>query len=239
MIDLCTFTGLDNKTDLGRVIEMSERYHFLEFGVLLSRTPEDKDARYPIASEIATIVHALAGRTRIALHVCGRAVSEYMRPVEAGTPFLGQDITDLVDAGVGRVQFNFNFSRAGLAVEEIDAAIGRTKANVITQHFPSNVPVSEGVTSPNHNVLYDASGGRGVEATGLNMPFASKYTGYAGGIGPENALEKAIEIDTLSGDTRVWIDMENRIRTEGYLDLDKCEAVARAVGSVVRLPNGV
>jgi phosphoribosylanthranilate isomerase len=238
VIDLCTFTGIDSRTDLGRVVELSSAYPFLEFGVLLSRTPEDKDPRYPVAAEIRRIVDKLSGKTRLALHVCGRAVGEFVREPELGMEFAGQDINDLIQAGVSRVQLNFSFARAGFSLEELERAIRRTNAFVITQHFPANVPVSEGITAPNHQVLYDTSGGRGVEAEGYVKTFHGKYTGYAGGLGPENVVERMDAIQAACGDYAAWIDMENRIRTEGYLDLGKCETVAASIAPMIGMEGG-
>ncbi|MCS4089033.1 hypothetical protein [Rhizobium sp. BK176] len=233
MINLCTLTGVDVRTDLGRVIEMAAAYPFLEFGILLSRTPEDKDPRYPQFRQIADMVERLSGRAKLALHVCGRAVGEFVKEPAKGAVYAGQDIHDLVAAGIGRVQLNFNFERFGLSVEEIDKAVRRTSAKVITQHFPANAPVSLGVTAPNHQVLYDASGGRGVAAAGYDRPFAGKYTGYAGGLGPGNVLSAVAAIQSVIGDDTVWIDMESRIRTDGYLDLDKCGNVAASIAPVL------
>lgn len=233
MINLCTLTGVDSKTDLGRVAELSAAYPFLEFGVLLSRTPGDKDPRYPVFSEIERIVKTLAGKARLALHVCGRAVGEFVRAPETGTVFAGQDIETLIEAGIGRVQLNFNFERSGFSLGELDTAIRRTQAHVITQHFPANSVVTAAITAPNHHVLYDASGGRGVVADGCGKPFAGKYTGYAGGIGPDNAVERVTAIQAVTGNESVWIDMENRIRTDGYLDLGKCETVAASIAPIL------
>ncbi|MCZ7860839.1 hypothetical protein O9X98_05430 [Agrobacterium salinitolerans] len=232
MINLCTFTGVDSKTDLSRVAELSALYPFLEFGVLLSRTPEDKDPRYPAFAEIERIVETLSGKSKLALHVCGRAVGEFVRIPEDGD-YLGRDIENLVGAGIGRIQLNFNFERAGLSLRELNGAVLRTGAKVITQHFLANSAVSEGISERNHHVLYDASGGRGVVAAGYEKPFAGKYTGYAGGIGPENVVEAVTAIQAVIGDNDVWIDMESRIRTDGYLDLDKCEKVAASISPIL------
>jgi phosphoribosylanthranilate isomerase len=49
--------------------------------------------------------------------------------------------------------------------------------------------------------------------------------GYAGGINPDNAAEVVSRIQA----DRYWIDMETGVRTGDWLDLDKCEAVCRAV----------
>ncbi len=225
MIDLCTFTGLDDRSDLSRIVALSAEFPYLEFGVLLSRTPEDKDARYPAYRQIESIVKTLSGRVRLALHVCGRAVGEF---VEGAS-----DIDELVSAGIGRIQLNFSLPKVAFSTEELDAAISRTSAKVITQHFPSNSALVTALASADHQVLHDLSGGRGIAATDHVPPFPGKYTGYAGGMGPENALETASAIAAVSGDTPVWIDMESRIRTDGYLDLDKCESVARVVRPLI------
>ncbi|MDW9481231.1 hypothetical protein GOB57_21540 [Sinorhizobium meliloti] len=233
MIDLCTFTGIDGRTDLDRVAELSSVYPFLEFGILLSRTPGDKDPRYPEFNDIRRIVDTLSGRARLALHVCGRAVGEFVREPVEGASYAGSDIEDLIAAGIGRVQLNFNFERAGLSLSELEGAVRRTSAKVITQHFGANRLVSSGISAPNHQVLYDASGGNGVVADGYEKPFSGKYTGYAGGIGPENAVCTATTIQTLTGAQEVWIDMESRVRTDGYLDLDKCERVASSIAPIL------
>lgn len=218
MINLCTLTGVDVRTDLSRVIDLAAAHPFLEFGVLLSRTPEDKDARYPTFAEIERIVDGLTGKANLALHVCGRAVKEFVSGAD--------DIDALIDAGIGRVQLNFPLPKMPFNVDELDAAISRTRAAVITQHFPANSILAEVIKAENHHVLFDASGGRGIAAADFARPFEGKYTGYAGGMGPENIEAAAAAVVAASGDTPVWIDMENRIRTDGYLDLSKCETVA-------------
>ena len=227
MIDLCTFTGIDAKTDLVRVADMAAEYPFAEFGVLLSRTTQDKDSRYPSFADIERIVGTLSGKARLAVHVCGRAVGEFVGGAS--------DIEALVEAGVGRMQLNFILPRSGFSMEELDLAISRTAVPVITQNFPSNSALAAGLLSQNHQVLYDTSGGRGVVAKTYASPLEGKYTGYAGGIGPENVLEVAEHVIDVSGGRRVWIDMENRVRTGDYFDLDKCAAVAAAVSAVVGL----
>lgn len=224
MINLCTFTALDVRTDLNRVVGLSEAYPFLEFGILLTRSPEDKDERYPLMSEITQMVDRLAGKTRLALHVCGHAVREFV----AGTP----DIEELVSAGIGRVQLNFNLKRGEFGIDELEQAIVRCPADVITQHFPANSALATSISAKNHHVLYDTSGGNGIAPERYEPPFEGKYTGYAGGIGPENVLDVARAMRAVKGEVACWIDMESRVRTDGYLDLTKCEMVADALAPI-------
>lgn len=225
MIDLCTLTGIDSKTDLSRVADLSAEFPFLEFGVLLSRSLGDKDSRYLDFQSIERIVHTLSGKTKLALHVCGRAVKEYV----AGAA----DIDGLVNAGVGRVQLNFSLPQMPFSMADLDGAISASPVPVITQHFPPNEGLAEGIKSENHHVLFDLSGGRGIAASTYLEPFKGKYTGYAGGLGPDNLAASMRSVLAVSKFQSVWIDMENRIRTDGYLDLVKCEKVASiAAGSV-------
>jgi phosphoribosylanthranilate isomerase len=58
-------------------------------------------------------------------------------------------------------------------------------------------------------------------------------TGYAGGLGPDGIEDSIDAIQAVTGSAPVWIDMESRVRTEGYLDLKKCRVVASAVAERV------
>jgi phosphoribosylanthranilate isomerase len=227
MIDKCTFTGIDTKTDLDAVIALSRRHKALEFGVLFSRTPEDKDARYPTRAEIEVIISKLEGVVPVALHICGRAVGEFVAGVA--------DIRELASR-FDRVQLNFSLPASPFGVAELDGAIRAFGRPVITQHFPSNAVLAEAVTAPTHHVLHDTSGGRGIATDSFPPPFPNKYTGFAGGIGPENIADKIADVLAVSGGATVWIDMESRIRTDGYLDLEKCEAAALAFEKALMQP---
>ena len=75
--------------------------------------------------------------------------------------------------------------------------------------------------------LYDKSGGRG-QSSFHQWPEPSgtlERMGYAGGIGPDT-IDNALKFVERYPEHRLWIDMENRVRTEdGYLDLDKVRQV--------------
>ncbi len=219
MLSICTFTGVDAKTDLGRVVEMSRKYPFLEFGILLSMSPEDKDARYMSPSIIKEIMSFLYGNAvNTALHLCGGAVQEFL----VGN----KQITTLADLA-GRVQLNFNADKSLFNIQALDAIFkGREPKKIITQHRPGNFSLSSVVSAPNHQVLYDLSAGRGVMAESWDDAFTNKHTGFAGGLGPDYIAEQIVLIEKASEGQNCWIDMETRIRSNGYLDLNQCEAVA-------------
>jgi phosphoribosylanthranilate isomerase len=221
MIRQVTFTGIDALTDIGRVIALGKSYPGVEFGILFSRRMHSEDPRYMTFQEIQSALSKLAGKVDLALHVCGRAVGELV----SGSP----DILDLVCNGISRVQLNFKMSNVPFSLEQLEEFIEHSKVPVITQEFPANSDLKTVVMSSNHQILFDTSGGRGVLAERYQAPFPHKRTGYAGGIGPSNIVDVAKQVNEVSTTADVWIDMEERIRTDMYLDLDKCEAVLREV----------
>lgn len=227
MISICTFTGIDAKTNLEKVIDLSKEFPFLEFGVLLSLTPEDKDARYMAPSFVELVLKMLASHdVNIALHVCGSAVNAYVAgDREVRRPALYAN----------RVQLNFQADRAPFSAFELDKAISAAPYKVITQHFPANAGLASTLTAENHQVLFDLSGGRGIGAGEWPDAFEAKVTGFAGGLGPETIETALPNILKSAHSGTSWIDMENRVRSNGYLDLDLCEAVARKVAPYMTL----
>ena len=49
-LSFVTITGIDEKTDLSRVKDLSEQYPFAEFGVLMSYDWSDNGPRFPSPS---------------------------------------------------------------------------------------------------------------------------------------------------------------------------------------------
>jgi hypothetical protein len=225
MISICTFTGIDAKTDLDRVLTLSEEFPFLEFGVLFSLSPEDKDARYMAPSVVELVLKKLARHdVNTALHVCGSAVNAYVA---------GDQIIKRPALYADRIQLNFSANRVPFTVEELDKAISTAPYKIITQHFPPNADLVSLLKAKNHQVLFDLSGGRGVETDEWPDAFDTKTTGFAGGLGPDSIDVALPKILHASRGLNCWIDMESRIRTNGYLDLDLCEAIAKKVAPFI------
>jgi phosphoribosylanthranilate isomerase len=67
--------------------------------------------------------------------------------------------------------------------------------------------------------LYDKSGGVGVVPDKWPSAMAGIYSGYAGGLGPDNLGNELQAISEAAGEGRFWVDMETRIRTSRVFDL--------------------
>ncbi len=198
-----TFTGIDASTDLARVEYLSSIYP-IEWGVLFSPDRQGQEPRYP---DIATIDRFRGIDVRKSAHLCG----DYSKMVMKGHP-LPVDFT-----GFERVQINSRKpdakAIAGFAANNLLLGIMQTR----DLEFPED----EGIA-----ILFDRSGGFGRPPEAWPKHPGGRLVGYAGGISPEN-IQQVLESVDSSGP--YWLDMESGIRTDDMLDLDKCEAVAKAV----------
>jgi len=81
--------------------------------------------------------------------------------------------------------------------------------------------------------LYDHSGGKGrVPRNWTPLPHPEVFTGYAGGLGPDNLADQLKRIEDAVGDSTIWIDLETKVRSDNdqVFDLDKvrrCYDIAR------------
>jgi hypothetical protein len=207
--DFVTFTGIDARTDIDRVRDLSSRYP-IEWGILFSPSRQGREPRYPAMDIIGIAATELHTSVRLSAHICGLFAAK----INAGKD-LPIDLH-----GFRRAQIN-------TIAADVDAIADfgkRHSLDVIVQHRTLRFPDDDRVTW-----LYDCSGGRGEEAKTWPLhPGEGKLFGYAGGLNPGNinAMNDLIKLDE---DSPYWLDMESGIRTEDWLDLDKCEAVCKAL----------
>lgn len=208
--DFVTFTGLDARTDLARAVEIAARWP-VEFGVLYSAKRSGLHPRYPGLREMRRAMESAI--PRLALHVCGQAARDLN---DRGRIDFAPHVLD----AFSRVQVNHPRPRpthlAGWAVEHKMRVIAQTR-----EGFEGLDPVVAW--------LFDQSGGTGTSPSVWPKHPGDGWTvGYAGGISQDNVRD-AIERIPAGEDDHYWLDMESGVRTNDWLDLDKCEAVCRAI----------
>ena len=232
MLSLLTFTGIDRWTDLEELPQIHKRYPFVEWGVLVgSHTVQRSYSDTGIFPDLITVRRfrdlGVYEGLNTALHLCGNWARSALghssvHPIER--------ILKLCE-GFGRVQINlhgnyFNDRRADVRREAVERfAYQMPCRRLILQHRKSwdEIPVSyNGV-----EYLFDRSGGRGKEAFDAwpEPGHIDRRWGYSGGIGPHNILEAMKFVDRYP-DWHMWLDMENRVRSFGHLDLKACKTVA-------------
>lgn len=196
-----TLTGVDERTKVHEIVQLAEAG--AEIGILYTHSPDGRN-RYPSLQWIVDVLFALDGR-RVAIHVCG------MRARQALSIFL----TDKVD----RVQINGTVNSA--LVHDLCYYVGES---IITQHTPENAGLLT-LDVPNHFVLVDKSGGRGITPAEWVRPETTKPVGFAGGLSLETLPRELSRIAAVArGDW--WIDMESGLRDENdWFDVNKAKRV--------------
>jgi phosphoribosylanthranilate isomerase len=200
-----TLSGVDEQTRTEDMVLLAREG--VEIGVLYTFDPEGRH-RYPRLEWIADT--ALALRGSMSLHVCGKRARAQL--------FRGQ--LDGIISLVGRVQVN------GIMEETEVITLSQSYPNraFITQHCPGNMALAGLETpNPNHSLLVDSSGGRGLQTRYWRRPQTSKHVGFAGGLTPW-ILEE--EIPRIAQVARVpwWIDMETGLRGgEGLFSMGRAK----------------
>lgn len=208
--EFITFTGVDDDTDPAGLVQLANDYP-VEFGLLFSPKRQGLEPRYPKLSTIAWLVQELP--LRYAAHLCGGDARAW----------LDEDRCEHDLRGFQRVQINT--ANPNIQPSLIGNQAAKRNLRAILQcrgDFPHVASV---------DVLFDASGGRGIEAKAWPAAARTTFCGYAGGLKPENVAE-AVRIIGQQG-VRYWIDMESGVRDErDRFSLEKCRAVCAAVYGV-------
>lgn len=225
-----TFTGIDERTDVRRMCELSKHFdHRVEWGILISKKNTGHGNRYPPMATAAMFKHL---RARFAVHICGRFAEAIAVEGQIDVSLLAElrrlpfdrlqvnvrDGETLVDKPQFQIIDNLSTLASALAPN-----------GVIMQWSGASLPR----TAPGYiSLLFDCSGGAGLRPGA--WPAAPRNArplaiGYAGGIGPDTIRDDLEAIAAAAGSVAYWIDMENNVRTDDWLDLDKCERVLEAV----------
>lgn len=218
-----TLTGAGRATPLASLIELSQIYPLVEWGLLYSPGRAGAEPRYPSYQWLSDSARTLleAG-CRVSLHLCGDAVPEFADPL----PTLTRTLASCFD----RVQINIAPKHiAAIDWNLLAEQIVRFKRPVITQQNAGTEALNKAIIAANHCVLFDASLGRGIEATSWPSYWDSKAAcGYAGGLSPENITDQMPKIAAAAGGHPFWIDCEGRIRDErDELSLERCELMLK------------
>lgn len=255
-----TITGADDSVDVAQLCELSNRFPFVEWGILFSKKMRGQ-ARYPSLDWLAKLYEGDAP-PRMSAHLCG----QYARDA-----VLGNLPWSVSDVDFGRLQINGYEPAAAKKTHQLHKLANGHGMELILQ--ARSADTIEAVISDAHyvrknaehvmadaSVLYDPSGGRGVELgcekewiipeahscrteTDAVKRFPLKV-GYAGGIGPTNveAIVEVLHAAGADGDAS-WIDMESSVRNVDdargdYFDLFRVEDVLTKVERFYRRLKG-
>lgn len=225
----CTITGADDKVDPAKLIELSKKYPFVEWGILFYKPKEGKQ-RYPSAKWTTEFFRQriLAGHpVKVSAHLCGDYVKGFVEQPNMGLEFYGAG--DFFD----RIQLNFQCPCEGLDMDKLRQAIDDVSIPVITQHNAANAKLWSTIGVSNQQILFDSSLGNGVEVKYWPKPLDGRVCGYAGGLGSHNIEKELPRIIQTAGGRRFWIDMESGVRLDNEFDLAKVEFVLETTKRLV------
>jgi hypothetical protein len=229
-----TLTGADDSIDSLELVKLSERFPFVEWGILVSKHNECT-WRFPSFEwqRMLNVRYEQAGRSlHLSAHLCGRWVRELLRG-NAGWFAEREAITPMFE----RLQLNFHAER-GLKYDAgiLASIMHKMPRQVIFQYDGINEQIMQAVREQGADAvpLFDRSGGRGVLPSAWPAPI-EPYCGYAGGLSPDNVVDELQKIATVAGDVPFWIDAETHVRSNNdrQFDLDKVTAFLTAVAPFV------
>jgi hypothetical protein len=205
--EFITFTGADDDTDPAELVKLADDYP-VEFGLLFSPKRQGIEPRYPKLTTIAWLTEELP--LRFAAHLCGQDARDW----------LYEDRCEHDLRGFQRVQINT--ADPNIQPSMIGNQAAKRNLRAILQcrgDFPRVASV---------DVLFDASGGRGISPTAWPVATNTTFCGYAGGLNPDNVAQAVAMIGQQG--RRYWIDMESGVRDErDRFSIAKCRAVCAAV----------
>jgi hypothetical protein len=221
MITQVTFTGVDERTDVQRLAEIQSKYPFAEFGILVSRSRQGKENRYPDLS----ILEKLAPLgLKLSCHVCGRLARDIIMAAGSGKRTGFTSFDDLYAYLNGNLEMFHRIQLNISGMKEMPATL-LLRTTPGAPKFPAKVDCESQVS-----ILYDGSGGEGKE-TEFVVKRTLTRTGYAGGLNADNIVERTAGLlgKRFLCNNRHWVDMESGVRTDDWFDLDKVEEVLRRI----------
>jgi phosphoribosylanthranilate isomerase len=217
-----TCTGADDSTNYHRLFELSEKYPFVEWGILLSKNSEGYP-RFPRWNWIEGFLSEKPPYVKCSGHLCGTWVKDI---ISGGTMFL--DAHPELAKEFNRFQLNFHGQShyphyVEKYLDSLKFLTGLENRQIIFQmdgvnksayHFArSNYGRQKGLYAV---ALHDISGGSGILPEDWPLPMGD-YCGYAGGLSPDNLEEQLNLIEkrirNLDGSLYpIWIDAETHLR---------------------------
>lgn len=227
-LDRVTITGADNTTDPLALARLSERYPFVEWGILFSAKCWSLGApRFPSREWVERLIE-IQFEVNLSAHLCG----SWVRDLCLGRETFRHDVGERVAGSFDRVQLNFHAIEHSVKVFPFCKALKGWHAagpdEYIFQLDGVNAAILETAVKwgIDASPLFDLSGGTGVLPQEWPVHTgAGRYCGYAGGLSPENLKAQMALIEVAAGEGRIWIDVETHVRSDQdrRFDLEKVE----------------
>lgn len=240
-----TMSGVNEMTDIRKLLEIMARYRFAEIGVQVNENKCNFGSRrYNWLHGLVVQANYQHQAVNAALHINPSWVEEF------GQGYLVPELQQLLSLRnclgnpfFGRIQLNFKVGRdrtpdiyrmfqlmQNYSTRRFILSYNDANAEIIEQIRDLSRGFAVGI-----DLLFDDSHGEGI-APAKRKPIVYKdwVQGYAGGIGPHNVETVLDEIARLESKRHsyagITIDAECKLKcSEGYVDLDRCIEYLQAV----------
>lgn len=220
-----TITGADDAVDIGDLVELTNRYPFVEWGILLHETKQGQP-RYPLTDWLTAVCKS---KLPLSGHLCGRWARRTCK-----NEWLFQEAYSHLADKFSRWQLNISPYYQTIKDEYafIDHMPFNSDVQVIFQFYCDPVkwvfPTVIGrawAAGKNVAMLWDGSGGKGILPNAYPHFGIQPPTGIAGGLTPDNLETQIVSMSLAVRDKDpIWIDVESGVRTNNMFDLDKVGA---------------
>ncbi len=245
-INKLTITGADNNTDFKDILKSSNQYAFIEWGILLSRDRVGEN-RFPSRPWLKMLIQFKKDYPYIkfAAHLCGSLAREF----DLSEFKVYEDEKELYDC-FDRFQLNitkFHEKYDPISLIKIFDKYPLKEFIFQTNSFEAEefiIHMRQLSIYKNVSLIFDTSGGKGIERKHWRAPIKDIEQTYAGGLGPNNIkeqLELILEAYKMEYErtevgsppnmskTIINLDMESNVRTYEILDFEKVNKVAEEV----------
>ena len=220
-----TFTGIDEKTNLERLSKLQKEYPFAEFGILVSYDWKENGNRFPDPRILGNLEKY---GLNLSAHFCGQAAVDVVMKRFKAVEILNGKLRLF-----NRCQLNLKAAEHITCLRKLPP-LPFIKEVIVQMHtLQLCEQFLQGERPKFMSYLLDASGGAGIDTPIQIITSPGIHIGYAGGIGPENVKSKLRTLLEYNSDEYFWIDMETRVRTDEWLDLDKVEHVLKTCKAIL------
>ncbi len=220
MIKKVTITGADHSVSPLALLELSNKFPFVEFGILFSKRTKDDIgySRFPSVqwiNQLNDLKSQNVNNLKLSLHVCGDFVQNILLGDLAGLQRFPVALFE-------RIQLNTHGEKHDFTPEALTLIKETVRQQIIFQGDNVNTDLFAEAKKQelNHSILFDLSHGAGILPEEWPEVLDDVRCGYAGGLSPENLECQIQKINKNVAGVEVWIDMETHVRSNGDKQFD-------------------
>lgn len=230
MLKIVTITGADDATDPDEMIRLSQKYPFVEWGILFDGSNVTR-SRFPSFNWMGKLIHAMDGfdGMNISLHLCGEPVRKFLvgdlRPQDLPGLAIFARRAQINTHAVRHVSDQSYLQAIGILADTLSAPAEIIfQLDGVNEHYywQARPETDEFISVAG---LHDLSHGAGLLPE--EWPRAREsWVGFAGGLGTYNLADQLPRIHEAANGQDYWIDMETQVRdVRKNLDLGAVETV--------------